>query len=82
MLRLFKGYRLLLLGDREFHSVKLANWLQSKEIDFVLRQKQDTYVRQSNSSYQPLSTLGLVPGVSFFIRAFKLLSKKVLACLT
>lgn len=24
LLRLFKGYRILVLGDREFHSVKLA----------------------------------------------------------
>ncbi|WP_250121648.1 IS4 family transposase [Chroococcidiopsis sp. CCMEE 29] len=76
VLRLFKGYRLLLLGDREFHSVKLANWLQSKEIDFVLRQKQDTYVRQSNSSYQPLSTLGLVPGVSFFYQGIQATKQK------
>lgn len=29
LLRLFKGYRLVLLGDREFHSIKLANWLHS-----------------------------------------------------
>jgi hypothetical protein len=49
LLRLFKGYRLLVLGDREFHSIKLANWLQSKGIDFVLRQKKGTYVRQPNS---------------------------------
>lgn len=76
VLRLFKGYRLFLLGDREFHSVKLANWLQSKGIDFVLRQKQDTYVRQFNSSYQRLSTLGLVPGVSFFYQGIQATKQK------
>jgi hypothetical protein len=68
VLRLFKGYRILVLGDREFHSVKLANWLQTKEIDFVLRQKQGTYVRLPNGSFQRLTTLGLVPGVSFFFQ--------------
>ncbi|MEH2254062.1 hypothetical protein [Nostoc sp.] len=37
LLPLFKGYQMLVLGDREFHSIKLANWLHSKEIGFVLR---------------------------------------------
>jgi hypothetical protein len=32
LLRLFKGYRILVLGDREFHSIKLANWLHSKKL--------------------------------------------------
>ena len=66
LLRLFKEYRILVLGDREFHSVKLANWLQSKGIDFVLRQKKGTYVRLPNSSFQRLAAMGLAPGVSFF----------------
>ena len=40
LLRLFKGYRILVLGERELQArVKLANWLQGKGIDFVLRQK-------------------------------------------
>lgn len=66
VLRLFKRYRVLVLGDREFHSVRLANWLHSKQIGFVLRQKQGTYIRLPNQSFQRLETLGLVPGVSFF----------------
>lgn len=67
VLQLFKGYRILVLGDREFHSIKLANWLQGKGIDFVLRQKHSTYIRQEARSYQRLNTLGLVPGVSLFL---------------
>lgn len=67
VLQLFKGYSILVLGDREFHSVKLANWLASKNISFVLRQKQGTYIRQENQPYQRLKMLGLVPGVSFFL---------------
>ncbi|WP_225895987.1 IS4 family transposase [Dendronalium phyllosphericum] len=67
LLRLFKQYRILVLGDREFHSIKLANWLHSKEISFVLRQKQGTYIRQENQSYQRLQSLGLTPGISFFL---------------
>ena len=45
VLQMFKGYRLLLLGDREFHSIKLANWLHSKQINFVLRQKKTRAVK-------------------------------------
>ncbi len=67
VLQLFKVYQILVLGDREFHSVKLANWLQTKKISLVLRQKQGTYIRQSNKPYQRLNALGLVPGVSFFL---------------
>lgn len=67
LLGLFKGYRILVLGDREFHSIKLANWLHSKGIGFVLRQKQGTYIRQENQPYQRLQSLGLIPGVSFFL---------------
>nr|WP_250126853.1 IS4 family transposase [Chroococcidiopsis sp. CCMEE 29] len=76
VLQLFKGYRILLLADREFHSVKLANWLHSKGVDFVLRQKQGTYIRQANQSYQRLNTLGLVPGVSFFLHDIQATKQK------
>lgn len=41
--------------------------MASKKISFALRQKQGTYIRQENQSYQRLKTLGLVPGVSFFL---------------
>jgi len=76
VLRLFKGYRILVLPDREFPSVKLANWLQSKGVDFVLRQKQVTYIRTCNQSYQRLNTLGLVPGVSFFLHDIQATKQK------
>jgi hypothetical protein len=45
LLRLVKGYRILGLKAREFHSVKLANCLHTKRIDFGLRQKQGRYIR-------------------------------------
>lgn len=76
VLQLFKGYRLLVLADREFHSIKLADWLHSKGIGFVLRQKQGTYVQLQNSSCQRLQTLGLVPGVSFFFQGVQFTKQK------
>lgn len=66
-LQVFKQYSVLLLGDREFHSVKLANWLVSKRVSFVFRQKQSTYIRQDNQAYQRLENLGLMPGISLFL---------------
>lgn len=74
--QLFKGYRTLVLADREFHSIKLAHWLHSKGIDFVLRQQQGTYVRLPNSSSQRLQTLVLVPGVSFFFQSVQFTKQK------
>ncbi len=73
---MFKEYRILVLGDREFHSVKLANWLHTKGIEFVLRQKQGTYIRQANQSYQQLNSLGLEPGVSFFLQDIEATKQK------
>jgi hypothetical protein len=39
VLKLLKSYQLIILGDREFHSVKLANWLDQQNLGFLLRQK-------------------------------------------
>jgi hypothetical protein len=33
----FNKYKFLLIGDREFGSVKLAKWLSEKNVRFVLR---------------------------------------------
>ena len=37
VLRLLKPYPVLVLADREFHSVQLASWLRQRKIDFALR---------------------------------------------
>lgn len=76
LLRLFKGYQILVLGDREFHSIKLAHWLHSKGISFVLRQKQGTYICQENQPYQRLQSLGLNPGISFFLTSIQATKQK------
>jgi hypothetical protein len=76
VIRLFKGYQLLVLGDREFHSVKLANWLDTKGIDFVLRQKQATYIQSKDYRCQPLQALGLKPGISLFIQDIQATKQK------
>ncbi|MEG3971304.1 hypothetical protein QUA00_27330 [Microcoleus sp. T2B6] len=37
-------YKLLVLGDREFCSVTLANWLREKKVDFCLRLKKNVCI--------------------------------------
>lgn len=67
VLRLLKHYKIILLADREFHSMKLANWLVHKQVLFALRQKRDTYIQQGGQKFQRLETLGLKPGVSLYL---------------
>ena len=71
VLRLFKNYELVIIGDREFHSVKLAYWLQQKgkkqPIFFAFRQKQGTNHQQDDEKYQTFSDLGMKPGMKRFL---------------
>lgn len=45
-------------------------------MNFVLRQKQGTYIRQENQSYERLQSLGLIPGVSFFLTGIQVTKQK------
>lgn len=66
VIRLLKSYQVVVVGDREFHSVKLATWLIEQKVDFALRQKKTTYIKQMGQDYQQLSSLGLAPGIKLF----------------
>lgn len=44
VLQIFKNYQIIILGDREFGSVKLASWLWEKKVKFVLRVKQEAII--------------------------------------
>ncbi len=63
VIRLLKKYKLVVVGDREFHSIELANWLQEQNVSFVLRQKQSTTFREKRRSFQPLSSIIIHPGI-------------------
>jgi Transposase DDE domain len=66
-LNLFKNYPVLVLGDREFHSPKLAEWLNSRGVSFALRQKKDLNFQEAlDEEYQMLKDLGFKPGMSKF----------------
>ena len=64
---LLKRYQIVVVGDREFHSVKLANWLGEQKVNFAMRQKQGTYIVAEGQGHQKLSQIGLVPGMKLFL---------------
>ncbi|MEG4115819.1 hypothetical protein QUA37_28925 [Microcoleus sp. Pol12A6] len=45
VITLLKKYKLIIIGDREFHSIELAQWLHRQRVSFVLRQKSNTTFR-------------------------------------
>ena len=66
-LRLFKQEAVLVLGDREFHSPKLAAWLDSRGVFFALRQKKSLqFQTQTGEAYSSLKDQGFRPGMSQF----------------
>jgi hypothetical protein len=75
VIRLLKKYKLVVVGDREFHSIELASWLQSQSVSFVLRQKKDTTFRQKRQSFQPLSSISARPGIRLFYTDVNLTQK-------
>ncbi|WP_414530943.1 IS4 family transposase [Nodularia chucula] len=71
-LSLLKNCRVVVLADREFHSPKLAQWLESKGVYFALRQKKDLYFQENlTQEYQVLKNQGFKPGMSKFYTQVK-----------
>jgi len=76
ILPLFNKYKTILLGDREFCSVKLANWLREQELLFCLRLKKNEFIEVKNGEWQQLDNLGLSPGISLFLEGIKMTKTK------
>jgi hypothetical protein len=74
--KLFKTHKIVIIGDREFHSVDLAQWIHCQGVKFVLRQKKDTSFRQRRHKFQCLSTLKIVPGQRQFLSKINITQKK------
>ncbi|MEH2188845.1 MAG: IS4 family transposase [Nostoc sp.] len=70
-LPLFKNYKTVVLGDREFCSLKLANWLTEQKVYFCLRIKKDAFLEIEPEIWLQLKDSGLSPGVSFFYQGVK-----------
>jgi hypothetical protein len=71
VLKLLKKYELVVLGDREFHSVTLAAWLKHQKVYFVFRQKKDTNIKFKGKAYQQLNSFGYSPGMKMFLTGIK-----------
>jgi hypothetical protein len=70
-LPIFKNYKTVVLGDREFCSIKLANWLTEQKVYFCLRIKKDAFIEIEPEIWLQLRDLGLAPGLSFFYQGIK-----------
>jgi Transposase DDE domain len=68
---IFQNYKICLLGDREFCSIKLANWLRERKVSFCLRIKKNHFIERKTDIWLELNELGLSPGVSFFLQGVK-----------
>lgn len=81
VIRLLRGHKIIVVGDREFGSVELANWLGQQNVSFAFRQKKDTYIQQSGKEYQTLESLGLAPGMKMYLTGIKITKNKDLVLL-
>ena len=67
VLAVLSEYKTVVLGDREFCSVRLGKWLSDKAIYFCLRQKKSTNVKTKDGVYEEMRELGLIPGTKLFL---------------
>ena len=66
VLQLLKDYKVTVLGDREFCSVELGQWLVNQGLSVCLRLKRNEYIRRHQDFTHQLKHLGLRPGMSMF----------------
>ena len=71
ILPLLKDYKVVVLGDREFCSVELANWFREAGVYFCLRLKCSFCIETKPQIWQPLKEVGLVPGISLYFLGVK-----------
>ncbi len=71
VLPLFREYKVIVLGEREFCSVDLGNWLKAMGVSFCLRLKKNHCLETENSIWQRLDQLGVVPGTSLYFQGVR-----------
>ncbi len=72
---LLQPYEVVVLGDREFCGVGLAQWLHSQGWGYCLRLKKNTCIEHEQQLIQ-LQKLGLAPGVQLFYEHVQVTRKK------
>lgn len=76
IIKRFKTHQIVIVGDREFHSVDLAQWLDRQGVKFVLRQKKSTTFRQKRRKFTSLSNVQVAPGQREFLSQINITHKK------
>jgi hypothetical protein len=71
-----ESLQLVIVGDREFHSIELAQWLHRQHLNFVLRQKCTTTFREKRQPFQALDTIPINPGIYLFYEKISFTQKK------
>jgi hypothetical protein len=67
VLQLVRRYQTVVLGDREFHSVALADGLRQQQVNFVLRLPKSTTAQQfPDSEFERLDELPQFPGIAVY----------------
>jgi hypothetical protein len=67
VLPLLKNYKKVVLGDRKFCAVDLAQWLKGQpKTYFCLRLKRNEYIEVSPNIWVKLQDLGVNPGMSIY----------------
>lgn len=76
ILSLLKNYKIVVLGDREFCSVKLGNWLVEQNVYFCLRLKKNEFILLEDEIWLQLNALGLFPGMTFYLNGVRVTKQK------
>jgi len=78
VLELLKAHRLMVLGDREFCSVKLGHWLtqQSQQVWFCLRLRRNEQVQRQENLWVELGALGLKAGMNLYLNDVQVTHQK------
>lgn len=76
VIKLFLSHQIVIVGDREFHSIELAQWIDRLGVKFVLRQKKDTTFRQKRQKFNSLSSIQVSPGKREFFSSINITQKK------
>lgn len=66
-----KAYDVVVLGDREFCSARLARWLKRQRVYCTLRLRCNEYIETKDGVLVRLNELGLAPGVALYFEGIK-----------
>lgn len=76
ILPLLNDYKIIVLGDREFCSVKLGSWLVEQKVYFCLRLKQNEFILLEDEIWLQLNDLGLSPGITLYLNGVRVTKQK------